>query len=345
MLPGSEHAGKTQVIDIGIPPTAGAGLAVDLLSAAWVRDRLPARPVSANKGAFGRVLAVAGSANYPGAARLSAEASYRVGAGLVTLACPDAVRSCVAPATPEITYLPLGESLALHPERLAAILGALANCDTLLIGPGLSQLEGVAQTVRDILTAVPANLSASVADADALNALANWDGWHEQVTSALVLTPHPGEMSRLTGRAVAEIQDDRLAVALDAAARWNQVVVLKGAHTIVAAPDGRAAISPHANALLATAGTGDVLAGAIAGLIAQSMDPFEAAACAVYLHGSAAEEAAESIGDRGLLASDLLPALPRAIRTAREGKPLRSAPSFPASVPGLGSLAGLLDPQ
>ena len=153
-------------------------------------------------------------------------------------------------------------------------------------------------------------------DADALNALAGEPAWRERIGIPTVLTPHPGEMARLSRMTVEDVQDDRLNVAVSAAAEWQQIVVLKGAHTVVAAPDGRAAISPYANPLLATAGTGDVLAGAIAGLLAQGLAPFDAAACGVYLHALAAEELGEDLGDRGLLASDLLPALPR-----------RSAPS------------------
>ena len=128
---------------------------------------------------------------------------------------------------------------------------------------------------------------------------------------------------------------------MQAAATWGQVVVLKGAHTVVAAPDGRAAISPYANPLLATAGTGDVLAGAIAGLLAQGMEPFEAAACGVYLHGLAAEEIGEEFGDRGMLASELLPALPRAIRTVLHGKPSRGGALPFAGLGDFGALAGL----
>jgi NAD(P)H-hydrate epimerase len=344
-LPGSEHAGKVQVIDIGIPPDAAAALPIELLAATWVRDRLPARPASANKGTFGRVLAVAGSANYPGAARLATEACYRVGAGLVTLACPDALRAIVAPSTPEVTYLPLGDAPSLTPASAAEVVRAAINYDVVLLGPGLSQNEGVAEAVRAILTRMPSSVGAAVVDADGLNALAAWERWHELVRTPLVLTPHPGEMSRLTGRTITEIQDDRLTSALEMAETWGHVVLLKGAHTIVAAPDGRAAISPHANPLLATAGTGDVLAGAVAGLIAQGLPPFEAAACAVFLHGAAAEEVGEDIGDRGMMASDLLPALPRAIRTVREGKGMRARPPLAGAFQDPGGLASLLEQQ
>jgi NAD(P)H-hydrate epimerase len=188
---------------------------------------------------------------------------------------------------------------------------------------------------------VPDNIRACVIDADALNALAQQPGWHERVRVPSVLTPHPGEMSRLLGTTVAAVQDDRLNVAAKAAADWRQTVVLKGAHSVIAAPDGRAAISPYANPLLASAGTGDVLAGAIAGLLAQGVAPFEAAACGVYLHGYAAEETGEDLGDRGLLASDLLAALPRAIRIVLHGRPARGLPQF-GDLGDFGALAGRL---
>jgi NAD(P)H-hydrate epimerase len=343
MLPGSKHVGKVQVIDIGLPKGAAPSTAIDLLDASWVRERLPARPAGANKGTFGRVLAVAGSANYPGAARLATEAAYRVGAGLVTLACPDSLRAIVAPSTPEVTYIPLGDAPAITPQSAAQIIEALDAYDVLLIGPGISQREGVLPAVLNILTAERAERPA-VVDADALNALAQFDAWeHEEGIGTLVLTPHPGEMARLTGKATEEIQRDRLGAARDAAAEWRQIVVLKGAHTVIAAPDGRTALSPHASPLLATAGTGDVLTGAIAGLIAQGVQPFEAAACAVYLHGVAAEDAGEDFGDRGMLASDLLPALPRAIRIVREGKATRGASLLPGGLQNLGGLSGLAD--
>ncbi len=339
-LPGSEYAGRVQVVDIGLPKDAERDVPIELLSTAWVRERLPARPKEGNKGTFGRVLVVAGSLQYPGAARLAAEACYRVGAGLVTIAATPRLQSIVAAALPEATYLPLDDAASLTASHALAILAALPRQDVVLIGPGLSQHDGVREAIIDILAAVPKNIRGCVIDADALNALARTDGWHTRIARPAVLTPHPGEMSRLLGRGVEEVQDDRLNVALKAAAEWGHVVVLKGAHTVIAAPDGRAAIGPHANPLLATAGTGDVLAGTIAGLLAQGMTPFDAAACAVYIHGLAAEELSEEFADRGMLASDLLPALPRAIRTVREGKRARPAVASPfGSMMDLASLA------
>jgi NAD(P)H-hydrate epimerase len=345
MPPGSENAGHVQVIDLGLPKSAVEEVPFELLTSSWVRGRLPERPASGNKGTFGRVMAIAGSANYPGAARLATEAAYRVGAGLVTLACPDSLRAIVAPSTPEVTYLPLGGAPAVTPEAARIIADALEGYDVLLLGPGLSQADGVKDAIVEVLTRVPQSVRACVIDADGLNALAKWDGWSGELKAPLILTPHPGEMSRLTRRAISEIQDDRLSSALAAAAEWRQMVVLKGAHTIVAAPDGRAVISPHATALLATAGTGDVLTGAIAGLVAQRMTPFDAAACAVFLHGLAAEEVGEGIGDRGLLASDLLASLPRAIRIVREGKATTAAPQAFGGLQSLGNLTEMLGPQ
>jgi len=328
-LPGSEYAGRVQVVDIGLPKEAVLNVPLDLLGTAWVRDRLPARPKSANKGTFGRVLVVAGSRSYVGAARLAAEACYRAGAGLVTIACPASLQPLLAPAIAEATWLPLDdEDGALAASAASAVVEALASYDVLLLGPGLSQAAGVRAMVGELIAAIPDNVRACVIDADALNCLAQQPRWHEKLRRPAVLTPHPGEMARLLGSTVAGVQDDRLNVAMRAAADWRQTVVLKGAHTVVASPAGRGAVSPYANPLLASAGTGDVLAGAIAGLLAQGLDPFDAAGCGVYLHGLAAEELSEELGDRGLLAGDLLPALPRAIRTALHGRPTRPPRDF-----------------
>lgn len=329
-LPGSEYAGKVQVIDIGIPKDAERAAETELLSTAWVRQRLPARPSGGNKGTFGKVLVVAGSREYAGAPRLSAEACYRAGAGLVTIACPASVQAVVAPALPEATYHLIDE-LNLHASKEIAGV-AMDSAGVLLIGPGLGQRGEVPAAVLAILDGLPSDRRA-VIDADAINALAKESDWSRHLTRTNILTPHPGEMARLLDSTVEAVQGDRLNVAVRAAAEWRQVVVLKGAHTIVAAPDGRAAVSPYANALLATAGTGDVLAGTIAGLLAQDMEPFEAAACGVYVHALAAEELGEDFAGRGMLASELLAAIPRAIRTILHGKASRSMP------PGLGDLA------
>jgi len=313
--PGALLAGRVEVVDIGLPRAEESDASTESLDARWVRERLPERPATGNKGTFGRVLVVAGSERYVGAARLAAAACYRAGAGLVTVACPSRLQAMIAPALAECTYLPTGETGAAD-----AILEALASYDVLLIGPGLGQEDRTRADVVEVLRRAPANVHGCVVDADALNALARADGWSASVHAPCVLTPHPGEMARLLGSDIAAVQADRLTCALNAARAWGQVVVLKGAHTVVASPDGRAAINPHANPLLASAGTGDVLAGTVAGLIAQGMAPHEAAAAGVYLHGMAAEELRGELGDRGLLASDLLPMIPRVIKIVREGR-------------------------
>jgi NAD(P)H-hydrate epimerase len=159
-----------------------------------------------------------------------------------------------------------------------------------------------------------AELPPLVIDADALNALAAVEEWWTYLPSGSVLTPHPGEMARLTGLEKEEVNRDRLAIAVAKSAEWRQTLVLKGAFTVVAAPDGRATVVPFATAALATAGTGDVLAGSIAGLLAQGLEPYDAALCGAYLHGLAGQMLAQEMGDAGTLAGDLLPRLPRAIR-------------------------------
>ena len=277
----------------------------------------PSRPLAAHKGSFGRALVVAGSPNYVGAARLAASAATRAGAGLVTLAIPAGLQSSVASGTTEPTFIPLPESTPgfAEPERAAAmLLEAIDGYDSLLVGCGLGQDERTRGLLERLLLGGEP-LPPSVVDADALNFLASrGDAWSDSLTSGAVLTPHPGEMSRLLGEPTTRLQADRVATATNAAAAWGKVVALKGAFTVVAAPDGRATLSPFANPGLASAGTGDVLAGAIAGLLAQGVGLFDAATLGVYLHGAAGERVRAELGDAGMVASDLLPELPRAIR-------------------------------
>ncbi|HEY8490991.1 MAG TPA: NAD(P)H-hydrate dehydratase [Dehalococcoidia bacterium] len=319
VLPGSRYAGRVQPVEIGIPAGLDQDLPLELLTRSWVRDHLPARPEDANKGTFGRVLVVGGSAAYVGAVYLAACAAARAGAGLVTAACVPAVRAALAARLPEATFLPLAEHEgAIEPGEARTVLDAAAGYSALLLGPGLTQHEYAQSFVRLALFGLPAEVPA-VVDADGLNALARTEGWWTRLRSPTVVTPHPGEMARLLGVTVEQVQGDRLRTAMEAAARWRAVVVLKGANTVVAAPDGRAALSPFANPALATAGTGDVLAGTVAGLLAQGLPPFEAAACGVYLHAAAGERVRNELGDAGALAGDLLPELPRVMKDLRAG--------------------------
>ncbi len=317
-----ERSGVVEVVDIGIPAGLDDDIALRLMSSEWVRTLLPERPATAHKGDFGRVLMVVGSSNYVGAAYLAASAATRVGAGLVTLAVPASIVAAVAGRAAEPTYLPLPES---EPGELdaggaaALIARSLPGYHALLVGCGLGQAPATKTLVRRLLCS-GAPLPPTVVDADGLNILASQgDGWWKRLPASTVVTPHPGEMSRLTGASTVEIQANRSGYALCSAAEWNTITVLKGAHTVVATPEGRAAVSPYANAGLASAGTGDVLAGVAAGLISQGLHPAGAAELGVFLHGEAGERVRDDLGTAGMIASDLLIALPRVIRDLASG--------------------------
>ncbi len=323
-FPGADAVGRVEIADIGIPENLDDDLPIELAAPDWAAERLPARPTSAHKGTFGRVMIVAGSRSYVGAASLAARAAGRAGAGLVTLAAPESLRASIAPLAAEATHLPLDEAgPGIHSLRAAAqILDEIDSCDALLVGCGLGQARETQAMLRELIMSGRA-LPPTLIDADALNFLARQREWWTEMDAPAVLTPHPGEMARLTKLAAADVQRDRTTAALEAAKRWNCVVALKGAFTITAAPDGTAVVSPFANPALASAGTGDVLAGVIAALLAQKLTPKDAAALGVYVHAAAAEIVRAAIlgegpdggraGNSGLLAADLLPALPKAI--------------------------------
>lgn len=270
------------------------------LAEEWVFRRLPQRPDDANKGTFGKVLVIAGSENYPGAAYLACAAAYRVGAGLVTLATEREVKVIVSRKLPEVTFLSSNE-----------ILGNIDKYDVLLFGPGLGQSDQVADLNNRIKTII---------DGDGLNLISKIGKWWEKLGQEAILTPHLGEMERLTGLSIQEIQAGRIDVAQYFAKKWDKVVVLKGANTVVASPAGEVALSPFANPLLATAGTGDVLSGIITGMLAQGLKPFDASCVGVFIHGAAGEMVSKKLGDAGMLASDLLPVLPKVIKFLKSYK-------------------------
>ncbi len=308
-MPGAARAGELMIADIGIPDDLVEGSTLELMTDDWAAETLPVRPVDANKGTFGKLLVVAGSVNYTGAALLSCAGALRSGAGLVTLATAASLHPIIAGALPEVTHLPLpeGEPGHIGAAAAASIGTARSTYDAVLAGCGLGQDPGTVKFVRTVArqkSALPL-----VLDADALNALAGLKTWWASLPDC-ILTPHPGEMARLSGLTAEKVQADRLAAARTHAEKWGKTVVLKGAHTVVAAADGRAMISPFATAALATAGTGDVLAGVIGGLLVQGVTAFEAACLGVYVHGATAARLASVNGDTGMLASDLLPELP-----------------------------------
>ena len=318
-FPGAAHVGEVETLPIGLPPGVEDDLAVDLCDAWLASELLPERRNDGHKGSFGSVLVVGGSRRYVGAPVLAAAGAYRAGAGLVELAAPESVRAVAAAMLPEQVHRPLAESPdgALFPGAAGEVRAALDAADAAVIGPGAGQGEAASAFLRALLLAEPRSATPCVLDADALNFLAATYGWQERLAVDAVLTPHPGEMARLLGASAADVQRDRIAAATSAAARWGQVVVLKGAHTVVASPDGRIALSPCANAALGVAGTGDVLAGVIGGLLAQGAPRYDAAVAGVHLHDAAGERWRAAHGSAGLLASDLLPLLPAAAESVR----------------------------
>ena len=316
--PGSRYAGDVRVLDIGLPSSIADDIETSLLTSDWARLRLPERAGQSNKGTFGRVLIVAGSANYTGAAALAALGALRAGAGLVTLAGIAPVRAAVAAQFPEITFLSLPEyEGAVGRGSGDVVARALPSYDVLLIGPGLGQSANAQALVRGILSDPASGSIATVVDADALNCLAKVSNWPALLHPGAVLTPHPGEFGRLAATAISEVQSNRVSVARDQAHEWGQTVILKGAHTIVAGPEGQTLISSSANAGLATAGTGDVLAGTIAGLMAQGVNPIESAGLGTFLHSAAGDLYLDEYGASGLLASELGAGIARVAATLR----------------------------
>ena len=315
IFPGADRVGAIDVVDIGLPAGLDDDVRLRLVTEDWASTLLPTRPSDAHKGSFGKALIVAGSQNYAGAASLAAGGALRSGAGLVTVAAPERLQASILSRSPEPTYQPLPES---GEEAARIVQDATGGYDAVLVGCGLGQAPETVTMARELLLSGGLDRPL-VIDADGLNALASLDeDWARRLSGPAVLTPHAGEMARLLGRTIDDVQGDRLSTALDSAAKWGHVVVLKGAHTIVAWPDGDGAVSPFANPGLATAGTGDVLAGAIAGLLSQGVEPYEAAVLGVYLHGAAGERVRRRIGTAGVAASDLLPELPWVIRGLRE---------------------------
>jgi NAD(P)H-hydrate epimerase len=311
--PGVEHAGALTVVDIGIPPAAVAavGPQTTLLEPHEVGRLLPRRRRDAHKGNFGHVLVIAGSRGKTGAALLATEGAARSGAGLTTLAAAATlqpvleghVREAMTAALPDAA-----DGIAVLGDG-SVVDGLLAGRAAVVCGPGLGLAEGTRALVAHVVRRCAAPL---VLDADGLNAVAGTELLAARA-GPTVVTPHPGEMARLVGTDTAAVQADRLGTARRLAAATGAVVVLKGARTVIASPDGTAAICPAGNPGMASGGTGDVLAGIVGGLLAQGLAPADAAALAVFAHGLAGDQVAARRGEVGLLARDLLAELPAAL--------------------------------
>jgi len=310
---GSGFAGRIEVEDIGIPPEAvkAANIKMTLLEAAVVRKLLPTRQPAGHKGTFGHLLVVAGSAGKTGAALLCGHAALRAGCGLVTLAALPAFAQIFA-AIPEIMTEPLADSGNpwFASSHFVEILSALQKKQVLAIGPGI----GTRATTGDLVIRLYQESKVPmVVDADALNILAAQPEVLRNPPAPRILTPHPGEMARLIGRSTLKVQADRLAIASTFACDNQVIVVLKGAGSVIAGPDGSLALNPTGNCGMATAGMGDVLTGIIAGFIAQGLQPWPAACLAVYIHGLAGDRLAANLGiQMGFTASELANEIPKA---------------------------------
>lgn len=335
-LPAFEKVGVLMTVDIGLPEDLATWRAVKgrVATGADVRESLPTRPLDAHKGSFGCALIAAGSINYTGAALLAGKAAYQIGSGLVRLAVPAPLHTCLAGHLPEATWLILPHEMGVMAESAAQVLlQNLEKATAMLVGPGLGTEETTAGFIRKLLAgqqahaargglgfitasrsdmdeeAVP-KLPPMVVDADGLRLLTRIDEWWKQLPSNSVLTPHPGEMSVLSGLSVEEIQADRHTCALNAAKKWQCVVVLKGAFTVVASPAGEIMVIPIATPALAKAGSGDALAGFVVGLLAQGVPAYQAAVAAAWMHGRAGVEASHrQHSTHGVKASDVIDAL------------------------------------
>jgi ADP-dependent NAD(P)H-hydrate dehydratase / NAD(P)H-hydrate epimerase len=316
LFPGASYAGCLETVDIGLPPQLLSVPGLALLTEPTVRGLLPRRPPDGHKGTFGTVLLVGGSPGMTGAAVLAARAALRGGAGLVTAACPLSVQPVVAAMMAEATTLPLPENRRgyLQAESLYPLRKKWQSCAAVAVGPGLSTDADIMPVLAGIMRECPLPL---VLDADALTLLARQPELADIREAGTVLTPHPGEAARLLGSTSTKVQEDRLGAVQALALRYRSVVVLKGAHTLVADTGGAIVLNTTGNSGMATGGSGDVLTGLIASLLAQGLGPFDAARAAVYLHGVAGDLAAALLGEEAMTAGDLLEHIPGAYQSIK----------------------------
>ncbi len=317
--PAIDHVGDIHYVDIGIPTNYidDMNVSTTLITQAFIQEVLPCRKASSHKGTFGHAGIIAGSPGKTGAAALATLAALRVGTGLVTVATPESANVCLEAKTLEAMTAPMPETHehTLSLKSLPLLHEFAQTRDAIGLGPGLTTQPETVELIQALIAEID---RPCVIDADALNALAGDADLLNTCRSTPVLTPHPGEMARLMGhRSTQDINADRLNIARDFAQSHSCVLVLKGARTIVAGPDGKAAICPTGNPGMATAGMGDVLTGMITGLLAQGLSPWQAARAGVFLHGFAGDIAAQKIGQAGLIAGDLLACIPQAILKAQ----------------------------
>ena len=332
-FPAFELVGDLQVVDIGLTGEISSwkNIQDDVADDSIVAEILPDRPDDSHKGTFGTAVIAAGSINYTGAAMLAGKSAYKIGAGLVKMAVPGPLHQTLAGQFPEATWVLLPHEMGvISGEAADVLLKNLDRATALLVGPGIGSEETTKTFIENLIKGRPAAkksaarigfvhdekgpeeekinaLPPMVVDADGLRLLKKIEGWEKLLPSMTILTPHPGEMAELTGLAVEQIQEDRLGIAKSFAKRWGHVVVLKGAFSVIAAPDGRSSTIPVATSALAKAGTGDVLAGIIVGLLAQGVEPYAAAVAGTWIHAQAGLLALDQRGSSAsVLASDVV---------------------------------------
>ena len=312
---GPEYSGQVRVDNISIPDTLleDASINTHVLTEDYVAEFIPARPIDGHKGTHGSCLVIGGSLGMTGAVALASRAALRSGAGLVQMAVGQSIAPFVDSLLMEATTLALQEINpgVLDTTAVGQLQEGITRARSLAFGPGMGKAGEVADFLSWLIENCPKPL---VIDADGLNAVATDLKMLARARGPVILTPHPGEMARLCGLTVQEVVDNRLELAQEKAVEWKVILVLKGSSTVIAAPDGRAFINPTGNPILGTGGTGDVLTGLITGLIAQGVDPLQAACLGVYCHGLAGDILAEDFGTRGALAHEVCDLIPKALR-------------------------------
>lgn len=318
--PGRTLTGRLKVVEIGIPPhvATDVGCRQHLITPGTLKQHFPRRTATAHKGNTGHLLILAGSPGKTGAAAMAAMSAMRVGAGLVTLGVPCSLNPVLEALVTEAMTVPLAESAqaGLDESAVETILTLFEGKRCLAIGPGIGTDPSTGRLLSRLIQASPVPL---VIDADGLNLIAADPDILSKRQSPILLTPHPGEMARLSGHSTADIQSDRIGHARAFAKQYGVIVILKGAGTIIAQPDGTAFINPTGNPGMAAGGMGDVLTGIIGGLITQGMPIDAAARCGVYLHGLAADRVAQLKAPVGYLATDVMETLPCSLEKMLSG--------------------------
>jgi len=325
-FPAFNFVGELEIVEIGLPQdlTAWGNSGDQVIDPQLVANLLPPRPLDVHKGSFGTAMIVAGSVNYTGAPLLAGRAAYRVGAGLLRIGIPEPLYAPLSGQLPEATWMVLPHTDGVINADAAGIIKHNLNKITaLLLGPGWGTALATCNFLKDLLSKnnqptglENIHLPPMVLDAEGLRLLAQIPDWHKQLPQSTVLTPHPGEMAALCGLAIETIQQDRLEIARRFAVQWGLVLVLKGALTVIASPQGQVMIVPLATPALARAGSGDVLAGMIVGLMAQGLSGFNAAISAAWIHARAGMLAAKWLGSSAsVLASDVIAAIPQVLNS------------------------------